>query len=179
MNRKHMLLITAPLCIFVLLFLFVSVSYNSSEPPLEPPLESPASEGTEMQAFDLDALTDFFYENVDSFEGLKTEVLENDIPFEITIWGGEISIYSTEKRGICESDIIGFEKIIFYMKDLSISRVHNCGIKPGTMTLFFKSNSDSAALYIDYGKTEDEIGGQLFECVPLYDQWIASAMVAE
>lgn len=151
--------------------------YDSSEPPLESPLESQVTEGLKMQVFSLDTLVDFFQENVDSFERLKTEVSKNDIPFQLSIWRGEISIYSTEKNDICESDIVGFEDIISDMKALNVVTVYYFEIDPTKMTLIFEY-SDGATLYISYGRSEDEIGGMLYGCVPLNNQWLAYAMVA-
>lgn len=142
-------------------------------------LRAIAPVGFGTRAFDLDKLTGFFHENLDAFERLKAEVAQNDIPFQLSIWGGKTSLVSTEKRDVSRDDIAGFDSIISDMSDLHVTTVHYFGIAPTKMTLFFSSNSDGATLYMSYGRSEDEIGGQLFGCIPLYDQWLAFAMVAE
>lgn len=179
MDRKRILVMAVSLCIFFLIFLFISVPHESPDFPLESPSEPPVSEGPEIQAFSLNSFPDFFHQNVESFERLKDEVSKNDIPFQLTMWRGETSISSAEKDDICESDIVSFDKIISDMRTLSIIRVHYYKINPTKMILYFESDTDSATLNVSYGSREDEIGGQLFGRITLYDQWVVYARIAE
>lgn len=142
-------------------------------------LRAIAPVGFGTRAFDLDKLIAFFHENLDAFERLRTDVSQNGIPFQLTVWGGEVSLVSTEKGDVSRDDIAGFDSILSGMKALDITRVHYFSTDPVKMTLFFESNSEVATLYASYGSSEDEIGGQLYDCIPLYDQWLAFAMVAE
>lgn len=176
MSKKHAIITAVLLCITFLTLLCISAFRDSSDSTKSLSAGEPTP-----QSFNLDTLTDFFHENLDSFERLRTEVSENDIPFQLTIstWKNEITISSTQRKDIYKNDIVGFDKIISDMKTLSIATVYYFEIDPTKMTFFFASDSDGATLYISYGRSEDEIFGQLFGCVPLYDQWLAYAMVAE
>lgn len=176
MSRKNAAIIVVSLSIAFLMLLCISAFRDSFAPARSSSSEEPAP-----QSFNLDTLTDFFHENLDSFERLRTEVSENDIPFQLTIstWKDEITVSSTQRNDVCENDIAGFDNIISDMKTLNIAAVCYFETDPVKMILFFASDSDVATLYISYGRSEDEIFGQLFGCIPLYDQWLAYAMVAE